>query len=648
METINFYYENPEQLKTELESRKISGGANVLVQVFTGVINQQHTIELIKALRSCLPGTPVLGATSGGELMGDHVSDRRTVISVSRFRNAHIRSSLKPQGDGSMYDVGQDLAQELLPDPGQTGEKVFIVFTDGTSFAEFGSQKCLNGIHERRPDVPVAGGAACNAEAFDQNFGVSTDLGVTWVFTERGLTTRGAAGASIISPGLRIHRDVNLGWKTIGKKMSITEVEPQGMVSVVKSIDGLPPLDVYRKYFGDRVADGLPLSAINFPFIVKRDGMELAASPVRVFDDGSIVYTAVLQPGEKIQFGFGEPGLVLNESVRIARTIADYPHPVEGLFVYSCATRRKQLDHIAASELAPFRNIAPLSGFLTGGEFFHTDKANMLIGQTMTILSLSEAPLDENEHHTKVELDVERSKSIDSMLAIQTLVQRMTEELEEEQRRSENLLLNVLPGSIAERLKAGDTTIAERFDSASVIFADIVGFTELSSKYPPEEVVRVLNDIFSAFDVLVEKHGLEKIKTIGDAYMVAGGIPVAADDHAVRCARMGLDMLDTIDRFRTDGLEFLNIRVGLHTGPIVAGVLGSKKFAYDLWGDTVNTASRMESSGSSGRLQVTEAVHELLQSHSDFAFEERGEIEVKGKGKMRTFFLDSAQAGVGV
>ncbi len=636
METTNFYYENPEQLRSEIENRGITGGAGTLVQVFTGIVDKDHLVQMIRAVRSCLPGTPMVGATTAGEILGGSVTDRRAVISIARFRDARVRSGLFPLGESKMRNIGHDLAEQLLPDEEENGEQVLIVFGDGTNILELGSQELLSGIQERRPHVPVAGGNAANAEGFDNGFGVTPDLGRTFVFTEQGLVSRGAAAASITGPSLRIHRDANLGWKTIGKTMRVTRLQVEGQFTRVFEIDGTPTLDVYRKYFGDQVAEGLPLTALNFPFIVRRDGFEIAATPVQVSDDGSILYTALLKPGEAIQFGFGEPGLVLNESMRIARAIADYPHPVESIFVYSCASRRKQLDHVAASELRPFHNIAPMSGFLTNGEFFRPGQDNMAIGQTMTILSLSEAEPAEHER-AEIEEPAEK-KSINSMLAIQNLVNRMTEELEEEQKRSESLLLNVLPASIAQRLKTGDTTIAERFDDATVLFADIVGFTELSSRHTPEEVVRVLNDIFSSFDVLVEKHGLEKIKTIGDAYMVAGGIPDAVDDHAERCARMGLDMLDCIENFRRDGMDFLNIRVGLHRGPIVAGVLGSKKFAYDLWGDTVNTASRMESSGEAGRVQVSAAVQERLSGAFDF--DERGDIEVKGKGRMHTYFLN--------
>ncbi|MCB1178234.1 MAG: FIST C-terminal domain-containing protein, partial [Leptospiraceae bacterium] len=516
------------------------------------------------------------------------------------------------------------------------GEKVIILFSDGSDLIDSNAQDFLSGINDARPNVPIAGGRAANALCFEKNFGVSSDLGETYIFTEKGILTKGAVGASITGSDLLIHRDVNLGWKSIGKTMYITKLEPAGPFSKIIEIDGISPLDIYRKYFGDEVANAMPLAGLNFPFVTKVDELEIAATPFKVFDDGSIIYTAKLNVGDGIKFGFGEPGLILHESMRIAKTILEYPNPIEGLFVYSCATRRKQLSHVAANELIPFQNIAPISGFLTGGEFYHVKSQNLAIGQTMTILSLSEKKEVKKNEHVEIKEPI-KDKALNSMLAIQTLVERMTKELEEEQDKSEKLLLNILPESIARRLKTGENTIAERFNDATVLFADIVGFTELSSKNSPEKVVEILNKLFSAFDSLVEKYKLEKIKTIGDAYMVAGGIPIPIKDHALRSGNLALDMLDIINDYRHNGYEFLNIRIGLHKGPIVAGVLGSKKFAYDLWGDTVNIASRMESSGEAGKIQVSEAFSKDIDNN--FLLEERGEVKIKGKGMMNTFFL---------
>ncbi|MGL5063816.1 MAG: adenylate/guanylate cyclase domain-containing protein [Microcoleus sp.] len=208
-----------------------------------------------------------------------------------------------------------------------------------------------------------------------------------------------------------------------------------------------------------------------------------------------------------------------------------------------------------------------------------------------------------------------------------------------QQEQSERLLLNILPEEIANRLKRGDSTIADTFTEATVLFADIVGFTQLSSRVSPTELVAMLNDIFSTFDQLAERHGLEKIKTIGDAYMVVGGLPTPRPDCAEAIAEMALDMQQAVAEFsKTHDREF-SIRIGINSGPVVAGVIGIKKFIYDLWGDTVNTASRMESHSLPGCIQVTAATYQILEDK--YLFESRGSIEIKGKGLMNTYLLQS-------
>ncbi|GEM_PF-283959 len=221
-------------------------------------------------------------------------------------------------------------------------------------------------------------------------------------------------------------------------------------------------------------------------------------------------------------------------------------------------------------------------------------------------------------------------------------LEHATREAFHQRRISERLLLNILPEPVAARLKVDEVTLADAFESVTVAFADLVGFTTLSARMPPEKLVEMLNELFTAFDDLAARHGLEKIKTIGDAYMVAGGVPVVRKDHAAAVADMALDMLEVVARYSRERGVNLDVRVGLHTGPVVAGVIGKRKFAYDLWGDTVNTASRMESHGIPGRAHLSEATWALLKDK--FEAEDRGEIDVKGKGRMRTFVLKGRRA----
>ena len=203
--------------------------------------------------------------------------------------------------------------------------------------------------------------------------------------------------------------------------------------------------------------------------------------------------------------------------------------------------------------------------------------------------------------------------------------------------QSERLLLNVLPKTIAERLKRGEGTIAEAYDDVTVLFADVVNFTSFAERTAPRRVVEVLDEIFSAFDALALRHGLEKIKTIGDAYLVVGGLPEPRPDHAEAIADLALEMQAALSRLSEAlGID-LAIRIGINSGPVIAGVIGRHKFIYDLWGDTVNVASRMESHGVAGGIQVSEATYQRLRGA--FRFEPRGLIEVKGKGRLRAYLL---------
>ncbi len=209
--------------------------------------------------------------------------------------------------------------------------------------------------------------------------------------------------------------------------------------------------------------------------------------------------------------------------------------------------------------------------------------------------------------------------------------------IQEERRKSEQLLLNILPKPILDRLKQKEEIIADSFDDVTVMFADLVGFTELAGGIPPIELVNLLNEIFSMFDCAASRNGLEKIKTIGDAYMVVGGLPIPRPDHAEAVADLALEVMMAISHWKVEHGHSLAIRIGIHTGPVVAGIIGTHKFSYDLWGNTVNIASRMESHGIPGAIHVSSEIYEQLKDR--YRFESRGIIDIKGKGEMETWLL---------
>jgi adenylate cyclase len=209
--------------------------------------------------------------------------------------------------------------------------------------------------------------------------------------------------------------------------------------------------------------------------------------------------------------------------------------------------------------------------------------------------------------------------------------------LEVEQMKTEKLMLNILPRPIAERLKRGEKNISGSYPDVTILFSDLVGFTKMSSKTTATDLVKLLNDLFTRFDVRAEALGLEKIKTIGDAYMAVGGLPIPRPDHAALCAEMALGMFEDLKNFNQENNAELNMRIGMNSGPVVAGVIGFTKFSYDLWGNTVNTASRMESTSQHGRVQVSPSTYEALKDTYDF--EDAGLMECKGLGEIRTHLL---------
>jgi adenylate cyclase len=269
---------------------------------------------------------------------------------------------------------------------------------------------------------------------------------------------------------------------------------------------------------------------------------------------------------------------------------------------------------------AVFLAVFVVTGIL--GEVLFTD-ADLPVGFTSTMLALN----------------VIGAGSVAFMLLASFANQRNAalKALRAEQEKSEELLTRVLPRPIAERLKGSQQTIADHFVAASILFADVVDFTPLSQRLPPAEVVGILDQLFTRFDTLVERHGLEKVKTIGDCYMAVAGVPDPRPDHARRAARLALDMQDVVATSPIAGQPGLELRIGINSGPVVAGVIGTKRFLYDLWGDAVNTASRMEAQSTPGEIQITRTTYELLKD--EFVCTRRGTILVKGKGQMETWYL---------
>ena len=299
---------------------------------------------------------------------------------------------------------------------------------------------------------------------------------------------------------------------------------------------------------------------------------------------------------------------------------------------------------IASGAVGLWGILAPLGALVFGGSragvrWFIAFVAVFLVSGIIGELAGSQATLPTWFASTMIALNVTVAGAVVFLLLMLFVRQRedALAALRIEQDRAENLLLNVLPRSIADKLMADTATIADQFAAASILFADIVDFTPLSDSLPPADVVNLLDHLFTHFDLLADRYAVEKIKTIGDCYMVAAGVPTPREDHAEVMAQMALDMRETMRSEDGVGHLGLELRIGINSGPVVAGVIGRKRFLYDLWGDAVNMASRMESQGTPGQIQVTQATYELLRE--DFDLEPRGAVPIKGKGDVETWYL---------
>ncbi len=335
--------------------------------------------------------------------------------------------------------------------------------------------------------------------------------------------------------------------------------------------------------------------------------------------------------------------LMTTETVPLSEDVIERLNALSTNQIGSMRRETAYVDRIGKS--AVFVSIGLIAGMAVIAGLLSSSRARQI---TQPLSNLSEATRElaagRLRHDLPVTTDDELGSLTQAFNQMRAALQKSEASLKKsyealaiEYERAENLLLNILPAPIAERLKRREGIIADSFADVTVLFADIVGFTQLSGSIPPEELVRSLDDVFSRFDALVETHALEKIKTLGDAYMLVGGLPTPRPDHAEAVAEIALGMLREIALFNEQHETPLQIRVGMNSGSVVAGVIGRKKFIYDIWGDTVNIASRMESNGLAGSIHVSEECYQRLRT--TYVFEDRGIIQVKGKGEMRTYFL---------
>ncbi len=473
IKTLNVRYTSRKDLAVVQSEVTGYSPKNVLIQVFSGVLDQTKIQSLIEDVRDLFPGVHMIGTSTAGEIMDARPIENSILVNISLFENTTVRSFLAEQNDDlaqAGYDVGEGLQQ---PDT-----KAIVMLGCGLKNKRtINSEPLLRAIDSKFGDVLIAGG-----QAADNGKGE-----ITFVFTEKGLTEHGVAAASLAGPNLVADNSYNLSWVPIGKKLTITDAEGP----VVHAIDGQTPYDLYKHYLGRDVADNLPLSAVDFPLIIKRDGLDMAVHAMGVEDDGSFRYIHDFHSGEQLRFGFCHAGLLALDAQMMQSEIRSYKP--QTIFVYSCVSRKWILGADITVELSSLGDLAPSAGFYSYGEYYsHTTGKPYFFSQTMTILTLAERSLEEQTDVLLEEAfapEVEESKQFKTMRVLHRLVDKSTREVERMNYELAKLASKDSLTNLPNRRLFDDTLLMElkrqsRSESPlSLILIDIDFFKEYNDNY---------------------------------------------------------------------------------------------------------------------------------------------------------------------
>ena len=405
MRTVNTYYLNKEELNSFIYSNDIPNSHNVLLQIFTGVCDEDFINMLVLEIKTLLPHIKIIGSTTDGEIKDSNVSDNKTVLSFTIFTNTTISIITQKKKDNS-FRTGELLIEKIthLDDA-----RLAIVFTRGL---DTNGELFLNAFNEFAPNLIVSGGMAGDNAQFVN----------TYIFTEDGFCDDNAVGAILYNPDLVVTTTFNFGWEVISKEFTVTK----SVENRVYTIDDVTPVQLYKKYLGDNIEKELPATGIEFPLILKRGDKMVARAVVATSDDGSLIFAGNINSGDKVYLGYGNVEHILGHTSDVYSSLIEYP--IESIFIYSCMARRRLLGQEIIHEIAPMNRIAPVSGFFTYGEFFHEEK-NKLLNQTMTILAMSEDSkkmvADESELILK---NVSQTHTIE---ALSHLINQTTKELQE-------------------------------------------------------------------------------------------------------------------------------------------------------------------------------------------------------------------------
>lgn len=413
MKQYGFIYSNFKDMESFIHSKNISQCNNILIQVFTSVIRVEFISNIIEEITSLIPQAEIIGTTTAGEIYKGRAVNNKTVISLTIFEEIQIKAKLL--SDNDEYNLGLDVAKELIKE----NTKVIIMFSNGL---RTNGSDILKGIESINNNVIVCGG-----QAGDNGY-----LKETFVFTKEGITKDGIAAASLTGKNLNITTELNFSWSPIGKEMTITKASDNRIFT----IDNFKAVDIYRKYLGDEVAKELPMSATEFPLIIKKNGIDVARVPSACYDDGSLSFLGNIKSGDKVQFGYGNINTIKEKALKIANRLIDNKN-IEAIFVYECFSRKALMQDNISIETCILNNISPTFGFFTYGEFFTFKHSKELLNIAMTILGLSEGKQDFHKNEIVLTKNQSQSqnffegKELSIIRAFTNLVSEVTKELQE-------------------------------------------------------------------------------------------------------------------------------------------------------------------------------------------------------------------------
>ena len=365
MKTFNTYYDTYDTFKTFLQENGIEGTKTTLVQIFSSILEKEVLQRTMQEILALLPDAKIIGATTDGEILDNIVTTDKIIVSVSEFEHATLNVEMQ-SNSGDSFACGEALAEKIV----QADTKTLILFSDGLNS---NGEAFLNGVKTFSNDIPLAGGMAGDAAAFEK----------TYVFCNEGIVSSGAVGVAINAEKLHVQTAYSFNWQEIGKELIVTKAKDNR----VYEIDGKTAVEIYAHYLGQEMADSLPAVGIEFPLIITRDGVKIARAVLGKEEDGSLIFAGNLAVGDSVHFGYGHSGMILKESAYTKDVFSNTA--VESIFIYSCMARRRFLEEAISTELTPFANMAPTTGFFTYGEFYKAGNCELL-NQTMTVISLSE------------------------------------------------------------------------------------------------------------------------------------------------------------------------------------------------------------------------------------------------------------------